>query len=84
MYQLECAQSPTHASIWRLGNTTLVTVCRTQFGVDMDDTSSAKSDVWKHFEKSAESNKVKCSLCSKLLSYHGEQAIFQSICSLNT
>ena len=34
---------------------------------------SVKSDVWKYvyFEKSAELNKVKCSLCPKLLSYRG-------------
>ena len=29
------------------------------------------SDVWKYFEKSVESNKAKCSLCAKLLSYCG-------------
>ena len=27
---------------------------------------NATSDMWKYFEKSAESNKVKCSICSKL------------------
>ena len=71
-----------HTSIWRLRNTTCVvwSDCRHGQTVDTDDTSSAsasasvsppsvKSDVWKYFEKSAESNKTKCSLCSKLLSY---------------
>ena len=32
---------------------------------------NVKSDVWKYFEKSVESNKAKCSLCAKLLYYRG-------------
>ena len=76
-----------HVSIWQLHNTPRVTVRRTlQFGqtVDMDETSSTnastsasvsppsvKSDVWKYFQKSTELIKVKCSLCSNILSYGG-------------
>ena len=32
---------------------------------------SIKSDVWKFFEKTVDSSKAKCSLCSKQLSYRG-------------
>ena len=65
---LEIVQYYTRNSLWD-----------SQFGqtVNMDDTSSASastsasvsppsenSDVWKYFEKSAESSKAKCSLCN--------------------
>ena len=33
--------------------------------------STGKSDVWKFYEKIVDSNKVKCLLCSKQLSYRG-------------